>query len=732
MKHTIFNPAEYLEHNGNNKPDNKRTTNGNNATHDNVRNATHGNVNYATNVNGSNATNVNGSTATQDNVRTATPDDTLARVAEVADRVAASGRDITQGYDNWLRLAFALSDGLGEAGRQIFDRLSQMNADYDTRECNRLYDNCMKGNKGGITIATFFQMARDLANVDLKEMARERGKREKNSLQNCPTCPTCPNVPLSHITKNKCNKKDNILIYNNLDKNTISRWDNGTMGQVGQTCKNFSNGYTFSDKLDTEDLPPILKRIMQLHDDVVSRDKMIIGTLNIVSGLIGAASGTPDMPSGVYGLYDGRKVYAPLYNILFANAGSSKGDLNFCRQLAKPLKDEMRREYEGKKMEYERLMAAYEAKRKQKDKGDRGEPPVEPLFRTPFVPGNSSSSAVYRAIDANGGWGLMFETEADTVSAMISSDYGNYSDLMRKAFHHETISMNRVSEKLHIDVDSPRLSVMLTCTPGQLQPLFPNWENGLGSRFFFYQFPEEEPHFNNVFARNTRPLDEEYHKMGESLLKLYHALEERKGRPVQFVMSSNQQESFLASFQEMLKDQYEMLGSEYKAFVYRLALGGFRYAMVLSTLRRLATMTDLGGIFQPEESAMVCDDRDFATAMTIVETLANHTARVYTRLAKETENPFADKGIKLTPEEIKIYQRLPDAEFKASDYIAIAKEQNVSRTSAYRLINLFCNAYGIITPTRRGHYRKTAAGNDDASKSSGTEPQSSGTENASN
>ena len=162
--------------------------------------------------------------------------------------------------------------------------------------------------------------------------------------------------------------------------------------------------------------------------------------------------------------------------------------------------------------------------------------------------------------------------------------------------------------------------------------------------------------------------------------------------------------------------------------------------MVLSTLRRLATMTDLGGIFQPEESAMVCDDRDFATAMTIVETLANHTARVYTRLAKETENPFADKGIKLTPEEIKIYNKLPDdKEFKASDYIAIAQEQNISRASAYRLINLFCNAYGIITPTRYGHYRKAAAGNNDASQNggteaqtSGTEPQSGGTENESN
>ena len=267
-----------------------------------------------------------------------------------------------QGYDNWLRLAFALSDGLGEAGRQIFDRLSQMNADYDTRECNRLYDNCMKGNKGGITIATFFQMARDMANVDLKEMARERGKREEESTKSTKST----KVPKYHKNNIKCNKKDNILIYNNLDKSTIHHWNFGTLGLLGLSCKNFSNGYTFSDKLDTADLPPILKRIMQLHDDVVSRDKMIIGTLNIVSGLIGAASGTPDMPSGVYGLYDGRKVYAPLYNILFANAGSSKGDLNFCRQLAKPLKDEMRREYEGKKMEYERLMAAYEAKRKQK------------------------------------------------------------------------------------------------------------------------------------------------------------------------------------------------------------------------------------------------------------------------------------------------------------------------------------------------------------------------------
>ena len=72
----------------------------------------------------------------------------------------------------------------------------------------------MKGNKGGITIATFFQMARDLANVDLKEMARERGKKEEKSLK----CLKCLTVSLSHKMNNKCNKKDNILIYYNLYK----------------------------------------------------------------------------------------------------------------------------------------------------------------------------------------------------------------------------------------------------------------------------------------------------------------------------------------------------------------------------------------------------------------------------------------------------------------------------------------------------------------------------------
>ena len=84
-------------------------------------------------------------------------------IETVVDRIIANGRDITAGYDNWLRLGFALADGRGEAGRAMYHRLSVMNPQYNEAECNRQYDACLKSSDrpGGVTVATLFQMAKD-------------------------------------------------------------------------------------------------------------------------------------------------------------------------------------------------------------------------------------------------------------------------------------------------------------------------------------------------------------------------------------------------------------------------------------------------------------------------------------------------------------------------------------------------------------------------------------------
>lgn len=588
--------------------------------------------------------------------------------------------DITTPYEEWIKLGFALADGLGEDGRELFHQLSSMNAEYNYEECDKKYTSCMKGNGKGITIQTFFKMAKD-AGVELKTIAREGTVRA-----------TCANVPnAKYIEKYK---NSGIL-----DKELA----HGTMAPVAQTI---TTGYTFSDKVNEKDLPFCLRNVYKIHPDTVSRDKMLLGVLNVTSGLMGGANGSTEVQSGIYGIYDGRRVFAPLFTNIYGSAATKKGDLIFCKQLALPEKREMRREFEASMTKFEEEKAAYEAQGKGKNKGERGPAPKEPVFRDPFMPGNSSSSAVYRALDANGGWGIMFETEADTVSNMLDSDYGHYSDLMRKAYHHETVSMNRVSDKIHIDIENPRLSVLITCTPGQIPGLFPSFENGLGSRFQFYNLPDDTVEFHDVFARSDSPLEDTYKQMGEDLLPLYHALLERKGNPIQFVMSKAQQQEFLSTYEETLCEQFQMLGAGFNAFVFRMALANFRYAMVLTALRRLSDWNKKDDIFTADERALVCDDRDFHTAMSIMGCLINHTARVYAVLAKENENPFANSGVNLNADELSVYQSLPDGEFRTAEFLACAETKNISKRTAQRMLSQMSNVYRIITPLRRGVYCK--------------------------
>ncbi|WP_299341277.1 DUF3987 domain-containing protein [uncultured Prevotella sp.] len=624
-----------------------------------------------------------------------TQTDTEAEIREAAKLIVERGVDITAGYDNWLCLGFALADGMGEGGRELYHQLSAMNSRYDSAECDRQYTNCLKSHGGGITVKSFFQMAKN-AGIDLGEIARN----QKSAQEVTATTATTANVP----SLKKIEKKGKNGVFSSF----YSNWQLAEVAEVAVTHHKGGNGYTFSDKLKIEDLDGILRTIVGHHKSEPAKcDAMILGALNVVSGLMGGANGTPQHRSGIYGVYDGRRVYAPLFNIIYSSAGNDKGSLIFARQLAYGVKNEMRGKYIAEKQEYDKAMAEWEAKGKK----ERGEAPKEPVYRDPFVPGNSSSSAVYRAMDANGGWGMMFETEADTVSAMIASDYGNYSDLMRKAHHHETLSMNRVTEKVHIDIDEPRLSVMLTCTPGQMRGLFPTFENGLGSRFLFYNIPDDDVEFHNVFALRDTPLEDVYKKIGDKLLPLFHAMQNRVDHPIQFMMSTAQQKEFLQTYSEVLQDQFAMLGKGIRAFVFRIALECFRYAMILTTLRRLDewsasfNSSDPQDLFREEENALACDDRDFHTAMAIIDCLINHTARVYAVMATEDENnPFADKGIKLKVDEQKFYELLPKGEFTTAEMLKIADGISIPNRTAYRILSKFSNEHHIIIPIRRGVY----------------------------
>lgn len=78
----------------------------------------------------------------------------------VINRILENKTDITQGYDNWLKIGFVLSNIFGESGRNIFHELSSLNSQYDFKDCDTQFTNCLKSKNTGVTDKTFFHIAK--------------------------------------------------------------------------------------------------------------------------------------------------------------------------------------------------------------------------------------------------------------------------------------------------------------------------------------------------------------------------------------------------------------------------------------------------------------------------------------------------------------------------------------------------------------------------------------------
>lgn len=86
---------------------------------------------------------------------------TYDKVDRVIGLIEESGVDITEGYDAWVKVGFALASEFKESGRDFFHRVSKVNAKYNHAETDKQYDKCLASTGSGVTIGTFFQMAKD-------------------------------------------------------------------------------------------------------------------------------------------------------------------------------------------------------------------------------------------------------------------------------------------------------------------------------------------------------------------------------------------------------------------------------------------------------------------------------------------------------------------------------------------------------------------------------------------
>lgn len=465
---------------------------------------------------------------TKFNVNSWTPLPLEQQVSIVADRIVRSGIDLTQTYDHWVNIAFALANALGRNGEATFHRLSALNPAYKQAEAQKLYERALQGGRGASGAGTLFHLAQQ-AGVDIR---------------------VCP----SHLSP----VSPSLAKEENKQEGTDTDTDEEEKLPV------------FPSEVYTH-LPALLDEITRHHDSPEERDILLLSSLVTLSAC---------MP-WVEGVYDERIVFPNLYLFISGKASAGKSKMTLCRHLVMRIHQLRKEQHTRELQDYYGELATYNANKK-----DGSVPPQKPPVRALFLPANSSATAMYQTLNDNNGQGLMFETEGDTLANTFSSDYGNYDDGLRKCFHHETISYNRRADREFVELLQPRLSVALSGTPRQIHTLIKDSENGLLSRFIFY-IMNVEPVWKDVFARSqSEPLDHIFARLGNRFFDFYHWHTEA-GVQYRMELTDWQRQDFHARFSALHGTCYELFGEDILASIRRLGLIAYRLMMVFSALRMM-------------------------------------------------------------------------------------------------------------------------------------------------
>ncbi|WDF63182.1 DUF3987 domain-containing protein [Flavobacterium sp. KACC 22763] len=384
-----------------------------------------------------------------------------------------------------------------------------------------------------------------------------------------------------------------------------------------------------------KNLPRVLKNVTDIFSGR-ERDIVLLSSLGVLSCSI----------PNVYGIYDGDKVYPNLFVLIIAPPASGKGVMNFSKILVQRIHSKI---LEDSKLQNSICQAK---KKKDKDKDF-----VEcPQLELKIIPANISTSEMYSYLNVSKNGVLIIESEADTLSNMLKNDWSNYSDLLRKAFHHESISLSRQLDSRYIEIDEPKMSMIVSGTPDQLQPLIKSKGNGLFSRFLMYSF-DEVSGFKNVFAPQTHNYKEIFEKSGNVVYDLYGKMFQLKDELL-FKLTDNQYKRFLKDFMFIHKDILENHSHDVISSLHRHGLIMFRLCMILTVLRNVEEIS--------EKSELVCSNRDFITALKIIKVVLKH--------AIINHNSLNDGGLSDQDEEL-LFSLNPS--FTRKEAIKVGEELNI-------------------------------------------------------
>ena len=425
-------------------------------------------------------------------------------------------------------------------------------------------------------------------------------------------------------------------------------------------------------------LPPILSESCKVFKGLRERDVYLTGALSILSGCL----------PNVSGVYSGSVVYPSLFSFILAPAASGKGSLKYAKALADKYHSKVLDFSLEDKKRYDEKLAAFNLVKRKGKKVVEQEMPKPPKFKVVFIPANTSNAKVIQHLDFNEGKGIICETEADTLGQTFKSEWGTYSDMLRKSFHHEKISVSRKTDAEFIEVDEPQLAIALSGTPKQIFNIISSAEDGLFSRFMFYVFSTEVVWLDPSPKGNPINLTEYFSKQSKEVLKMVEYFEKDQ---MTIQLTEEQWDKFNPVFSSFLQQINIFVSVDALSVVKRLGLILYRICMIFTAIRKFYANDNNKEVF--------CLDVDFETALKLISVYLQHSIFMFNNLPKQGEQGSFKSG----QNKEKFLEALPN-KFKRKEAVELAKKYGMSERSVDSFLKACLGNY-LIQP-KTGFYEK--------------------------
>ncbi len=467
----------------------------------------------------------------------------------ITEAVETAGADIAPSYAEYVQLAFAIATDCGEAGREFFHRLCRISAKYQREHAERMFSNALIKQHGEIHLGTAFHLAESTGVKICREEVMNSRKNAENAL----------NAPYNFSTHRRAYNKEE---ENDNDENANASEELSTDSDPLQPLPTFPEA----------DWPKILMLILSYATSPTQRDILLLGALTA----LGAT-----MERYVRCSYSGKYQSPCLQTFFVAPPASGKSGLSLIRLLVEPIHDKIRQQVDEEMKAYRKEKKNYELLGKERVNTEAPQMPPNKMF---LISGNNSGTGILQNImDANG-TGLICETEADTIASAISSEYGHWSDTLRKAFDHDRLSYNRRTDQEYREVKRIFLAVLLSGTPAQVRALIPSAENGLFSRQLFY-YMHGIYTWADQFACGEIDLDEIFRSIGRDWQLKLDILKEHGIHTLR--LTDEQKKEFNALFSDLFFRSDIANGNEMRSFIARLAVNICRIMSTIAMLRVL-------------------------------------------------------------------------------------------------------------------------------------------------